>query len=128
MRELLAGLQILVSNGILFVEDADTTFEGMTDLGEGTVTVAEDGGLLVRTRHDAAGLVTASVVESDGETELKTTVFEGDINLRYGHLRVRDVGGQNAIMVGFDPGPCHVRIAVDDAAHPSMVEILVPPL
>ncbi|GIM69754.1 hypothetical protein Aco04nite_16860 [Winogradskya consettensis] len=123
----MASMQILASNGLLIVEDADTAFEGMLDVGEAPVTATGDV-LLVKVQSDADGLVAASVIGSDGETTLPVTVFEGEINLSYGRLRVRDVGAENAIVVGLDDGPCHVRVVVDDAAYPKTVEILVPPL
>ena len=127
MRELLASMQIAAANGLLFVEDADTSFRGSLDVGDAPV-VATDEVVLVKVVHAVDGLVSVAVVESDGETDLKASVFEGEILVSNGRLRVRDVPEDNILTVGIDPGPCRVRIAVDDPAYPQTVEILVPPL
>lgn len=127
MRELLAAMQMAAANGLLVVEDADTAFQGSLEVGDGPVVATGDV-VLAKVVHAVDGLVAVSVVESDGETDLKGEVFAGEIALSNGRLRVRDVPGDNVLTVGFDPGPCRLRIAVDDAAYPQIVEILVPPL
>ncbi|WP_067498665.1 hypothetical protein [Actinoplanes sp. TFC3] len=123
-------MELAVSNGVLFIEDADpeTALEPV-DIGEAAVT-AGDGWLIAKVMQPVDGHVLVVVTRDDGSGEsqekLPVAYFDGTITTRLGRLVVRDVPEENKITAYMNEGPCRIRLFVDTQDFPEQLEILLP--
>ncbi|MER7044323.1 hypothetical protein [Streptomyces jumonjinensis] len=128
MNEKLAAVEFAASNGMVFVEDADRPLSA--EIGPSGEPVEPDPArsVSVGVVHAMDGLVSVEVLEGEGKPDGLVEFFDGTLNFQHGRLRVRDVPGDNFVTIGLSPGPCRVRIYVEQTEIPGFVTVLVPPL
>lgn len=131
MSELLGSIQFLAPNGVAYIEDLqEPDAPPLWDSDEQAASASESS-ILLRVQHAIDGLSSFEVWEGE-ESEAssipdmpESLVFDGNLTVRSGNLRVRDVNEWNSLVVGVEPGTARVKIFCDVEAEATRTVVAV---
>jgi hypothetical protein len=125
MADLLGRIVFAVPSGVLFVQDYDNRVPAPDWEHDRQVVSASRSGMRIRATHGQIGLTDVEIFTGDLQVATPTLLYEGQLELALGRMRIIDANEESGLVIGIAPGPHEIKVYGDPSPWPRHVMIIV---